>query len=107
MHRLWSGRTECCALEIHGESDSDNVCLRTDVDGMAAFPGGWGRFHVKPEENRLRPALVHHLPCPHDVSTHVVCSARVTAGLPAFYRGDNAGLSPETRMTRYSPFLVA
>ena len=40
MHRLWSGRTECCALEIHGESDCDNVCLRTDVDGMAAFPGG-------------------------------------------------------------------
>ena len=58
MHRLWSGRTEYCALEIHGESDSDNVCLRTDVDGMAAFPGGWGRFHVKPMA-KLPPGVLH------------------------------------------------
>lgn len=62
MHLLQSARTACRVLDKLGESDSDNVHRWTDVVGMVAFPGGWGRFHVKPEENQLRPALVHRLP---------------------------------------------
>lgn len=62
MHRLWPGRTECCALDKLGESDSDNMHRRTDVGNMVSTSGAEGQFHVKPEENWLRPALVHRLP---------------------------------------------
>ena len=52
MHLLQSARTMCRVLDKLGESDSDNVHRRTDVVGMVAFPGGWGRFHVKPKVKR-------------------------------------------------------
>ena len=62
MHLLQSARTMCRVLDKLGESDSDNVHRRTGVGDMVSTSGAEGRFHVKPEENQLRPALVHRLP---------------------------------------------
>mgnify|MGYP001736396814 CR=1 FL=1 len=42
-------------MERFGVSDCDNVHRRTDVDGMVNSSRRRGRFHVKPEENWLRP----------------------------------------------------
>ena len=52
----------CRVLDKLGKSDSDNVHRRTGVGDMVSTSGAEGRFHVKPEENWLRPALVHRLP---------------------------------------------
>lgn len=62
MHLLQLVRTVCRVLDKLGESDSDNMHRWTDVGNMVSTSGAEGRFHVKPEENWLRPALVHHLP---------------------------------------------
>ena len=61
MHLLQSARTSCRVLYKLGESDSDNVHRRTGVGDMVSTSGAGGQFHVKPEENWLRPALVHRL----------------------------------------------
>ena len=58
MHLLRAGQIACRLLEKHGKFDRDNVRRLTGVDGMVAFPGGLGRFHVKPMA-KLPPGVLH------------------------------------------------
>ena len=54
-------RGRCIGFGLGGPSSARwrytaNLIATMCASGLT-FPGGWGRFHVKPEENRLRGLL--------------------------------------------------